>query len=1065
MISSFLGHQDFKTAVASVLVVLLAAPWGTLIAASSPASGQDENYRRMSREELTAEVRRVEAEVRGFEFEEYRAKLDLAQARINEYVIAISEITSEVDGKNARAEILQAAVDNHEGDAERYGTGLSESERSRLQELKGEIAQIKGEVADLTQKAGNLEAERAAFEKATWPRMQALMETYARKTEPLYAMIDRMNEIFKERFNESVSFRGLLSDHMNSLAEISAAIDHQPAQPSISTQVTPGTDAASEFREFLFAEWGGTIENSPFPDKFWCLGLEEYWDIELNESGKRLCAFFRDVETAVRYMGESPAAESTVYELRTADLMETAEGRRYLMAIKEGLLSRPDTERFMFDIPDDKVYRETFLEKVSPRPRFLTPLQPQSLERPPRSESPVSEAGLDPAERAKQTTLNRALNQHILDTNPEIRAADRSEYLVEPEAARKYLTRNFHEQLQNTLAEVTMHESPDVKNELFEKVNEIAGKHNPLAAESCIERGKRTFNMQTDRAMRTLSRARAFLHERLLDVPDRFRLGQERLGRSRMPWHHWGVALLFTIVPVYDVATIAYDEGWEAAVWPAITTAGSFVFVMGVLTLTAGYSLLLSESIAFGLTVLGFWDLWERMQNWLYRQADSRHAEFILGRKRAYVLDPGSPPSEAVGRWVDIGFFTFPGSPAVGLDRDTWHFRFPSQAELVNAIVQYQNSLNWVLGDPKTIPPLFDRAENLRAATRIIENEWARKYQEDFKKIKEAVADQGARQRKREKNLRYKLSESKPPQPEGNILTVVIEPERPVVRDSEIEVKAFYAVTGLPGDRVDARPRIHLVNRDTGRESESSIDAETLEYGVGEAYMVKTVTEALALSGAGSYELTLNLDLEPRGKLPKPYKVTFEVVEDAPMESELPVPVDFRENDIRRLDPLFTEASAEKVDDVAYHMAWQSGPIASLEGRQMRNLDEVNKGFIFQNFKIGQYPRPADARARYDDLQGVLAKYVDEENARFDNDPARFDCTLLYSAKGDRWVNYKATPYTFHVLRSGYIYREVFWIECYVTLEDGNFGDLSKRWQTIRQNSERLVDERLREIK
>ena len=148
---------------------------------------------------------------------------------------------------------------------------------------------------------------------------------------------------------------------------------------------------------------------------------------------------------------------------------------------------------------------------------------------------------------------------------------------------------------------------------------------------------------------------------------------------------------------------------------------------------------------------------------------------------------------------------------------------------------------------------------------------------------------------------------------------------------------------------------------------------------------------------------------------------------------------------------------------MAYHMSFQSGPLASIEADKRLDVQSTG-GFASQHFQISQYPRADDAQASYDDLQGVLAKYSDEENSKFDNNPSRRDCRLIYTSRGTEWVNYKAIPTVSTVFRAGYVYRDVFWIDCYITLNKNDFDSLSKLWQNIRQNSERLIDARLGEI-
>ncbi len=1049
MLAHFMNNKILKGFVAVALVFLLADPCRYLFAASSASTASDKDYWTMTQREINSELNIINAKIREIEMEHFRLKSDVYIKRNNEYVTTVIDFMNQIKNRKALVETNQIAINEIRNDAAESGMELSPRQKAAIENFQNQIAQLNEEIGKLTQKEQEIRAERAAFEESAYPRIKSIENAEKQKTKPLIDLRSKIEDIRNQKFKPVAPPKKTTPSQIQITAPAEAPSE---ILSTVEVKVDP-----QEFLRALLKDWGGRFENSPFPERFWRMGMDKFSKITPDGAGKRHLNFYRNYDTAVTYykMGYRLGIETsdpTIYAIKTTDLAETPEGRNYLLEIKNALLQNKNAGEFIVEIPNEKVYKAAFLERIQPKPSFVEPESSTSSQRPPRSKLPVEDHARSSPEAKKEITLNLARNEEVLEKSPELRGIDRSENLIEPEAAQERLEENFDRQKQKTLDESLRNEPREIKDTVAEKVNEVAGEHNQKAAKACIEQGKRTQNMQTNTVKEMISRGRTYYTEI-------YEKGQTNLSKSRMPWHNRGLGVLFLVLGFWDVVHAFYQGGWEAGKWSAAVFGGALIFFLVAYPPLAAYSMLSAEILAGGLFGLWIWHVWESLKEWVSSYIDASNAEYILGIK-PWEQKISVP---AVG-WQtiehDIGFMNFSGSPAYGLDRDKWYLKFRSQPELLNAITMYQYRLNLAYGNPTKVPPKFSREENLRMATRIIENEWARKYQEEFKKIEEAIQEHRAQQLQKEQNLDYRLSDSKDPDPEGNIFLMKIEPESPRATDTEIKVKAYYGVIGLPGDEVSIQTKMKLLNTDIGGGPEPIIKTKNLEYGIGEAYKVEIDKETLELSGSGNYELTFELQLRPKGISPKPAKIEFYI----PMEEfddGLPKPVAFQEQDIHRIDPLFTGAKVMKKEKEDLYSAVVFNPIAELRGIHARNTNEIYKGLIIDKFEILQFGEPKWAREKYENWREGPSK---RQDAKFEEDSENLEYRLLSSSKITRWVNYQAVYSTRHGLEAAFIHRDIFFIWCRISTEEGDFNELSERWQKIRLNCKKLIDDRIRQL-
>ncbi len=176
----------------------------------------------------------------------------------------------------------------------------------------------------------------------------------------------------------------------------------------------------------------------------------------------------------------------------------------------------------------------------------------------------------------------------------------------------------------------------------------------------------------------------------------------------------------------------------------------------------------------------------------------------------------------------------------------------------------------------------------------------------------------------------------------------------------------------------------------------------------------------------------------------------------------LPKPVEFQEQDIHRIDPLFTGAKVMKKEKDDLYSAVVFNPIAELQGIHAQNMNEINKGLIINKFEILQYGEPKWAREKYENWREAPSK---RQNAKFEEDSENLEYRLLSSSKITRWINYQAVYSTRHGLEAGFIHRDTFFIWCRISTEEGDFNEISERWVKMRDNCKTLIDERLRQLK
>ncbi len=505
-------------------------------------------------------------------------------------------------------------------------------------------------------------------------------------------------------------------------------------------------------------------------------------------------------------------------------------------------------------------------------------------------------------------TANKAGYNQLVKANSELVANNQAEYLIRADELKEPLVEMFEQQKLKALeeakalvvkekGELITQEHAEFINKTREELEKVSKmlEHSEKAAKECVTWRKKFYNRLPIRFQKMIDRGRS-MWEWFKETYDK---GKERQSAGKGSLFHTGMTILFLTVAVFDIGYATYqatmEGGWAAGAltFMAASTAVAVSFVVfsvGITLLVGiGWELLAGTLVVSGAVVF-LWELWERMGRLATWAQDKYYYKYILGDAPWSTADQYHDPRLAREMATQIplyiGFRTFTGSPAFGLDKEKWYLHYPSEAQLMNAIHDYLKNLNLFFYDPKKVPPKYDYVENFQTAVRIIKGEWTEKYREDFKKMKAEFDKWRAKQLERENDLSYEIPEDEEePEPLASILAVEMEPELPTGRHSQIKVKASYVVAALPGEKLDVKTESKLVNKDKPSQPDPIKRERSLEFAVGEAYKVGIETENIfKLSGAGDYEYTFSLNLEPEGESPEPKRIKFWIPEEEVMK-------------------------------------------------------------------------------------------------------------------------------------------------------------------------------------
>ncbi len=597
---AFSKRNVWRGVLAGMLAFLLMDPFALLVSGAL-TSGDSSDYESMPKEELLAEYWKVNTKIKQLSYQLFEQLSQLYYNKNDQFNRDKGDLYLEILDKRHLAEAKQISINKIEADAQVEGRELTAVEKARIGDLQKEISQLSSEMGGLQQKADTISTQRNAFEKSVWPEVKALEDEFKWRSSLLTEERDKIFEVGKRRFSDFLDSTGGSS----SAKANTKKVNFQPPKGDTVARLSDG-----EFMKQLF-EPLGDVNARRFPKEFYRIGMLDFSDLKADSGGNRILNLFREYSDARyfldnRYWGSDPR----IYTLDTTDLVKTDEGRAYLTKIRDLLLQDSEITEFVFEVPDEGVYKKAVLDKIKPRPGFAEPEAslPNLPQRPSQSQLAVSEPDPASPEGKKLKTLNRARNEEILELFPELRATDHSEWIKRADELQARLEAKFDQQKQLSFDEAFQNETDaEFRSKSSESLDMISGEHNPEAAEACIEQGKKTFNEQSSRVRRMILRGRGLV--------DLYQKGLNNLSGSKAPWHSKGVSTLFMAVALWDLGWIWYEEGLAATVLPAVT----FVGVSLSIPLIAAKSMLLAEGIVFGMTVLFIWDLWGRFERFMFR--------------------------------------------------------------------------------------------------------------------------------------------------------------------------------------------------------------------------------------------------------------------------------------------------------------------------------------------------------------------------------------------------------------------------------------------------------------
>jgi hypothetical protein len=477
-------------------------------------------------------------------------------------------------------------------------------------------------------------------------------------------------------------------------------------------------------------------------------------------------------------------------------------------------------------------------------------------------------------QETRSKSLDLARKSILASEKSDLLGVDRGEWLVEPDRAAGEVEKNIKSRKEAALKEALAGE-PDrlMAEEVARRINQFFPSRAETAAKACVEEGKAVYNRQPLEVRQKISRGRAFV--------EMFKKGIVQLQEGDTLWNNKYLARFFLIMALWDIGKAFYDEGWFAGTATAVQIGATMVF-LAYLSKAGIAGLLLSE-VAVGVMIgLSFIDLWGRLEDWIDDLVRRPDVDLILGNRPWEVTDASG------NKIYDlfVGFRTFEKSPAFGLDREKWFLKYPNEWQLRQDIVAYSKALNESFSDPKRVPPQWDALENLNLQVRVIRGEWAQKWAEERQRVAAERERLRSEQLAKERSLTYALSGEAPPDPEGHILAEKLDPELPKPGDPEVKVKAYFGIAGIPGEKLEAAVRMTLARQEERRGGiEPQTETRSVEFGVNEAIKVIPVMKRFQLSGPGDYQLTISLDLGPRGKAPAPEVIKF-VIGGAPPPKE-----------------------------------------------------------------------------------------------------------------------------------------------------------------------------------
>jgi len=466
-------------------------------------------------------------------------------------------------------------------------------------------------------------------------------------------------------------------------------------------------------------------------------------------------------------------------------------------------------------------------------------------------------------------TLKKGLVEALYKKFPALAGVIQRAFLITPDEGKGEVKEIIREQGKAEVAQALQGENdPRTKNEVSQAMESVAESHADKVSEVCAEEGRKVFNSQNAGVKKNIIWGRT--------VGEWWENGARSLKEGNLGRFLWGTNVLFISVAIWDIASALlngdYEQAGEITAWFVVIT-GSIYAVKYIPLIGAG----LATGLDAVLLVWGLYSVYSRLSSFVSGLIDSyyerQYERFILADEPCEMSGPTGQTVSA----PNIGFFNFIGSPAYGLDRQTWFLQFPDREELYTAIRDYRNAVAYYFMGQENVPPKFNQAANLLLLVKIIGNEWATKWKEQREKVSTEMQKLAAEGARRALNLDYPLQNVALPDPLGLILGVKMEPERPAV-GSEVKFKTYYAVAALPGDRLNAIPRSEFTKDGSSSGFAPQPDApQPCDFRIAQGFKILTSEHRFTLPAAGEYEYTVNLNLDQGGRSAEPGRIKFRV--------------------------------------------------------------------------------------------------------------------------------------------------------------------------------------------
>ncbi|MFC2156583.1 hypothetical protein ACFLT9_01970 [Acidobacteriota bacterium] len=822
-----------------------------------------QDYDSMSEELLQVELNKIFAKIKAIGDQYWAQEQAIFSKKNSRFIVRGTEIDGKILGRTRNIEALQISINRIEARAIVAARELTAAQKKAISDLELKIKSHKRVIEILGKARETLNKSKRQFELSTWKQVKSLRAAHEQQVKPFRDIKKQIEKVTERRFPDFNRFRPK-RDRTPTQANEMARIREPSATVWIPDDVFM-KDLLSPFEPHKAYK---------FPTEFWRAGLFEYKDFNVRPTGERYLNFFRDYSEAKDFMDRGRGPENArLYRIDTKDLVQTREGRAFLTAVRDKLLLDINTVEFEMKIPSQEAYVEAVLKQAKPKPPLLETELAQ-VERPSKSNFKIEETGKTPRELQTLKTANQASKEILLIESPELLANDSPEWLKNAEEIRPQAKRIYSEQGSTEIQEALENEpSESLVEESRKNMRRVIEEHAPKAAEATAESRMRFFNRLPAPLQRQISRARD-----LVQWYQRTRAqGLANLNEVNAPWHSKGLTRFFIAVFVWDIAKAMYNGD----VFGVMIPAASFVVITRIIPLIAAKSVMIATGLELAMTVLFFWEIWHRFQDFLSDVREFIDAEFFLGDM---AWQPRWDPSGRLDYEiatnsrrgpVQIGFLKFKGSPAYGMSRDNWFLNFRSEEDLLDAIEVYEDNLASFFGDYNKIPTKFNYVENHKHIINIIRGEWVEKHKEIHDAAIEEWGEIRAAQLEREKDLLYKVSEKEDLVPEATLLSVKLEPELPSQRDRQVKVKYAYSVTALPGDELEATIKTELINKTNPMQSESDSKKDAIVFDVGEGFKVGVGEKTFNIPGPGDYEVVLNISLSPNGEAPPPESKLF----------------------------------------------------------------------------------------------------------------------------------------------------------------------------------------------